>query len=228
MKRFFLHITFTIAIANAFSNRGKADLIINGNFEAGNSGFSVSNNYTQQQSGYHNPGHYGLISNPATAYSNGDVSFGDHTTGSGLMLFVDASTIASSAFWSEIITVTPNTYYLFSGFATASVSASPPNIRLLVNSTSVGPDYNVNGSVPGNWQNFKETFSSGGNSTIVLSLFDTNTTQSGNDFAIDDLSLNPTASVPEPNPLVLAVAAALIVFASVSLRQKATHRRPVT
>ena len=193
-------------VALALSSTAGADVIVNGNFEAGNTGFSASSDYRYQTSGQTGPGAYGVVDNPGTAYANGFASFGDHTTGHGLMLFVDAATVANSPFWSETVTVTPNTQYTFSGWATAADNSSPPVIELVVGSTAVGQAFNVDATNPGQWQNFTDAFNSGASTTLTVSLVDLNTGGFGNDFAVDDLSLSPAAAaVPEPGVLGVAL-----------------------
>src|SRR5581483_2374917 len=102
------------------------NLITNGDFSAGNTGFTSQ--YTYITGGFTGPGQYGVITNPGTAFTNGFASFGDHTTGTGKMLFADG-TSAASAFWSQTVAVAPNTAYSFSLWATPAYPQNPPTLR---------------------------------------------------------------------------------------------------
>jgi hypothetical protein len=72
-------LALTLPLAGAMAQ----DLIVNGNFEAGNTGFSNDYNYspTDMQSART----YCVVANPASVHGSW-ASFGDHTTSSGLML----------------------------------------------------------------------------------------------------------------------------------------------
>jgi hypothetical protein len=82
------------------------NLLVNGDFSSGNTGFTSG--YTHVPDGvFTAPGDYGVITNPATAFTNGFASFGDHTTGTGLMMFGDG-TGGQTPFWSEVATTSPS------------------------------------------------------------------------------------------------------------------------
>jgi hypothetical protein len=186
----------------------RASLITNGDFEAGNAGFAVSSAYQYSATTDQGPGDYGVITNP-NAYGSGFFSIGDHTSGSGKMLFIDAAASSDppAVFWSETINVSPNTNYVFSGFAREV--GSYPNaalIRASDGTSTIGPDFQLSlGSATGSWESFSETFNSGAESSILLTLSDANTNAlAGNDFVIDDLSV--VQQVPEPSSAALALA----------------------
>jgi hypothetical protein len=226
MKRSFGLSLLVVALfaALAMSNVAQADLLINGNFEAGNTGFNASSAYTYSGTTDVGPGDYGVISNPSSVGS-GFFSIGDHTTGSGLMLFVDAAPASNpfAAFWAETIAVTPNTNYTLTGYG-REVGSYPNSgtIRLILGTTAAGSDFSLpNGSPSGSWQQFSDNFSSGPNTSVALSLVDANPSASlGNDFVVDDLSLTPSA-VPEPASLSLMAAASLPLF----VRRRRASRR---
>jgi hypothetical protein len=217
---FYLRTTLSTLLGiGLLSSAASANFLVNGDFSAGNTGFTTSPNYTFESGGRSTPDHYSVISNPATAFTNGYPSFGDHTTGTGLMLFVDGSPIPSSAFWSQTVTLAANTDYTFSGFIRVVSSMSPPIIQLFGNSVALGSAFATQQQTT-SWQSFTESFNSGANTSITFNLVDTNLLGRGNDFAIDDLSLVTTASVPEPGSIFLASLGMSVAFAVARSRRR--------
>ena len=202
-----------MAAALLSGTTARGGFLVNGDFEAGNVGFTASPAYTYSETTA-GPGHIGVIRNPQAVFG-GFLPIGDHTTGSGLMLLVDAATYSGPppSFWMETVAVTPNASYTFSGFA-REVSTDPNTamLRFLVGATAIGPDFTLQpASQNGSWQQFSGTFNTGSSTSITLSLADASpNTAAGNDFVVDDLTLN-TAAVPEPGSLVLAGIGAVVM-----------------
>jgi hypothetical protein len=193
-----------------FGVGAEAQMIVNGDFSAGNTGFSSQYVYTPNgtQTG---PGDYGLTSNPSTGFTNGYYNYGDHTSGSGLMLLVDGGAPGSYA-WGESIAVSPSTTYTFTGWVadadTSANSSNPGVLGLFVDGTQVvGSSFTVSSTMPGVWQEWTASLTTGpGDSSIALSIQDLNPTDTvaGNDFSLDDLSLSPPpATTPEPASMLL-------------------------
>jgi hypothetical protein len=193
------------------------NLLINGDFSAGNTGFTSG--YTLVPNGtFTRLGDYGVINNPATAFTNGYASFGDHTTGTGLMMFGDG-TSGTTPFWTETVTVSPDTSYTFTGWATAATTNNPAILRLTANGTPIGTDFPINATTPGLWQEFSDSLKTGSTTSLTLTISDVNPTPlvRGNDFAIDDLFFG--TAVPEPSSLTLAVVGTLGIIISTRLRR---------
>src|SRR3972149_1171431 len=94
-----------------------ASLLVNGDFEQGNTGFSSGHTYSP---GIQDPnggsGEYTITTNPTLWNLDQAVaSYGDHTTGSGLMMAINGATSVMSA-WGETVAVVPSTTYQFSGW----------------------------------------------------------------------------------------------------------------
>src|SRR5262249_42549342 len=97
-----------------------ANLVLNGDFSSGNSGF-VSG-YTFISSGRSTtPGTYGIRTS-SQDFNAAYASFGDHTNASGNMMLVDGAGSSSLPVWSEEIPVLPNSVYDFSAWGTAADS----------------------------------------------------------------------------------------------------------
>ena len=210
-------LTMVMAILAALAlgvGTASANLITNGGFEAGNSGFTSTYLYFAEPgtpaSGYANPkaslydeGTYGVGDDPG-AYHQSWAHFGDHTTGTGNMMIVNGAVAGGGLFWSETIPITAFTDYSFSFWAASlfppgTVATAPATLRIYV--AGVNSFFNLSSTlIVGTWEQYATTFNSavGGNAT--LSLYDTNLTVSGNDFAIDDISAK---AVPEPTTMLL-------------------------
>jgi hypothetical protein len=167
-----------------------ANLVTNGGFESGNTGFSTGYTYGNVSG----PGAYWVGKNALQApgaykdWYNG----GDHTTGTGNMLVVNGANSATTPVWEEVVPVTPNTAYTFSywGAGVDHSSNSLPHLQLKINGSSVGSN-NIPKNSPdngGKWENFTFTWNSGSSTSADLALFDLNTETNWNDFALDDIS----------------------------------------
>jgi hypothetical protein len=181
--------------------------VINGNFSAGNTGFSTQ--YTFASPTDPGGGHYIVGSNPHT-WNSALSSFGDHTSGTGQMLIADGATSSNVQVWSESIAVAANTQYTFTFWAAScgndSGNGSDPSPATLVataNGTQVGSTFNAP-ATNGSWTEFSAVFNSSSSSNIPLTITDSNLVSTGNDFALDDISVAPT---PEPGGLVLTLGA---------------------
>jgi hypothetical protein len=181
-----------------------ANLVVNGNFESGNVGFTSG--YTYSPGSNTAAGEYTVTANP-NSWNGYFVMAGDHTTGSGLMLAANGSQTLGTVVWQSVpIAILSGTNYFFEAFVMNLYAASPPNLTFTV-SLDGGAELVLDTlSVPittGVWNGLSTSFASGGATTANLYLRNAQTAFSGNDFAIDDIFLdtqsivNPSA-VPEP------------------------------
>jgi hypothetical protein len=156
------------------------NLIINGDFNSGNTGFITD--YTT----YGGYGSYWIGTSPSWV-NNAWCSI----SGTNNIMFFDGMNNNTSArVWSQTVNVAPNTNYIFS-FRVLNIALSYPeipNLQIKINGISIGNQMISPTSCQ--WQipmNF--TWSSGSNTTAQIAIYDlTQVTSQGNDFAIDDLS----------------------------------------
>jgi hypothetical protein len=160
-------------------------LLVNGDFELGNTGFSSS--YTFSPGNLFPEGTYDVATNPQADNSNFSPC-GDHTTGTGNMMIVNGAVQPNMIVWSETVTVLPNRTYNFSGWATSVFPTSPAHLQFLVNINNVPIGELQLSSTTCQWQPFTASWFSGTSTTATLSIVDLNTDAFGNDFALDDLS----------------------------------------
>jgi hypothetical protein len=186
-----------LATALVVGAQTSPNLVINGDFESGNTGFTSGYTFGDDS----NPGGYTIGVNPSTATGAfGDwCNCGDHTSGTGKMMIVNGGGDATLPVWEETVSVTPSTEYTFSywGAEVDHDSSSLPHLELKINGAVIGsstfPEFSPDNG--GQWQNYKFTWKSGTSKTAALVLVDLNTDASWNDFALDDISFSAAAGV---------------------------------
>jgi hypothetical protein len=184
------------------------NLVINGDFENGNTGFSTRYAFGDVSG----PGTYNIGTNPSTAPdAYGDwCNCGDHTSGTGNMMIVNGANSVAWPVWEEVVHVTPSTEYTFSywGAEVDHDSNSLPHIAVRINGKVIGNSFFPRNSPDngGQWMNFTFTWNSGSSHTAELALVDLNTDTVFNDFAVDDISFaqasgsGGTASTGQDDP----------------------------
>jgi hypothetical protein len=178
------------------------ELIVNGDFEAGNSGFT--SDYLFSPGNIFPEGTYDILTSPSLSHGLA-AAYGDHTSGAGLMMAVNGSVTGGHTVWSQTVAVATGTDYDFSLWISAWFPAAPATLEFFFNGASIG-SFGVS-STTGLWENFTDTWSSGAATSLTIAIVDNNTIASGNDFSLDDISLTPVAppAVPEPSGLGLLV-----------------------
>ncbi|MEP2278177.1 Ig-like domain-containing protein, partial [Maribacter sp.] len=156
-----------------------------------------------------NDGDYAIATRANEPEGSWQADLGDHTTGSGYMMVVNAS-FDPGDFYNRTVAVSQNTTYKFSAWLVNANSegnqtfceSEPdgfilPNvkyeIRDLDNASAVIASYDT-GDIArtGNWQNYNFEFNTGTSTNIEVVLINNNTGGCGNDLALDDISLIPT------------------------------------
>jgi|GEM_PF-2513467 len=183
------------------------NLLTNGDFESGNTGFTTDLEFwpytiaTDPGMGDMGERKY-VVNTDCSSIHSAFASFYDHTmgTGSGLYLTGNASTSsATNIVWSQTVTVTAYTDYLFSFWLANVYAANPASLQLQVNGSDVGSAV-TNSSGSAAWQQFSISFNSGSSTSLTLDLRELTLAASGDDFGLDDLSLIVT---PAPLPVRL-------------------------
>lgn len=154
-----------------------ANMIYNGDFSNGNTGFTCE-------------GEYFVGPNPAFWYLQNMAACKDHTTGTGNMLMINGSQQLNVKVWSQTITVTPNTNYAFSAWLQNISTVNPARLQFSINDVPLGNMIEAN-STSCIWDQFYSAWNSGNQTTATISVVDMNQAFSGNDFALDDISFAP-------------------------------------
>lgn len=170
------------------------ELIINGDFEQGNVGFTSAYGYVNAATPL-NMVPEGIYTVDNDAHYHHNNFYGkDHTTGTGNFMIVNGSGSPVNI-WQQTVTVLPNTTYYFSAWAASLNNVAPyAQLQFNVNGTLVGTTAVLtagpsNTSTPLNWVRFYGTWTSGPAVTsAVVSIRDLQTALGGNDFGLDDIS----------------------------------------
>ncbi len=163
--------------------REGTNLVVNGDFSSGNTGFTTtylyrSNNTTE--------GEYFV--SPFPQNWNSALSACTQPDGSsGNMLLVNGLPEPNKLVWSQEINVNPNKSYDFSLLITALYPVNPALLQFSINNAIVGDSISAD-SQPCSWKQFNTTWNSGSNTKAIISIVNRNTAIQGNDFAIDNIS----------------------------------------
>lgn len=159
------------------------DLVVNGAFSKGNTGFYSDYEYDDAlgPDGVYSIG-YDPSSYHPTAYS-----IGDHTSGAGLMMLVNGSTVSDTVVWRETMTVVPNRIYELSFWLASWFPAVAAALRVSINGQQVGQEF-IAPLDTGRWVQCVTSWKSANTNVAVIQLIDQERAFGGNDFALDDFS----------------------------------------
>ena len=166
-----------------------SELIRNGNFEKGNRHFRSNypeglGSYLVTRNLYHSHqtqvGNIGLL--------------GDHTTGRVHVMAMDGATSAGKVNWEQTVKVLSNQEYNFSMYVAYWSQASPAIIEVMVNGREMG---NVDApSEFGECKRLNFKWLPELDRSAIVPIRNHNTNGDGNDFVIDDMSLQVTRLFP--------------------------------
>ncbi len=192
--------TLILNVANYTQN-----LVINGDFEAGNSGFTTG--YGPGTGGSFglltNPGTYAITTSPNLVHNNFGACSDLGTTGPGNMLVVNGSNVPNTTVWSQTIAVDPSTDYSFSAWVTSVENITQSNVAVLqffIDGVQIGPVFSPT-LLSCNWQQFIQPWNSGGNTSATISIV-AQVSSGNNDFAIDNITFNTVC--PQSDTIVIS------------------------
>lgn len=201
--RGFLFLASLLAMPAAASN-----LVVNGDFEAGNSGFNSSYSFVDSS-----------LTNSASMYPEGAYTVGSNANayhnqwasvpglgGSGNYLIVNGATTPTVVWEQTVSGVAAGTSYFFEAFA-ANVCCAP-GVGIGTPSTitfQAIQDGSVStlrtfttSTMPGLWQGFSNRFVAASAAPVTLRLINASTEFGGNDFGVDRINFSVNSAVPEP------------------------------
>ena len=169
-----------------------AESVINSNFDQGNVGFT--SDYTFSDNLYPE-GTYSVGSNAGSFHPD---FIGTGHGGSGNFMIINGSTNPNTNVWTEQITVVPNTYYAFSTWVcTVSAAGDVAQLQFSINGNQLGEVFSAP-PYTGQWLQFYELWYSGNNTAATITILNQNTSGSGNDFGLDDISFCELVLVGAP------------------------------
>jgi hypothetical protein len=177
--------TYTVQVVDPADN-----LIVNGDFESGNSGFTSDYTYVASGGGF---GTYSVLTDASTKWVGFD-NCDDVTPGlggAGSMMVVDGADVAGEEVWSQTITVVANMDYAFStlisninpDFSHGEVLA---DLSFSINGVQIGSNIVPSVATCG-WDELSTTWNSGGSTVATISILNNNLVPQGNDFALDEI-----------------------------------------
>jgi subtilisin-like proprotein convertase family protein len=188
------------------------ELVTNGDFSSGNTGFTTplsgTNQYTYKAdlTGVNNElnpeGLYGIGTNANNYHSN---FWGvDHTSGAGNFMIVNGFPgTPQPVVWQQVKTVVPNTDYYFSAYAISlNTAGNYANLQFSINGTTFGTNAQLTsgtGSDSNPWKpedRFYGMWNSGSATSAIIQIVDLQTAPNGNDFGLDDISFGTLAPLP--------------------------------
>lgn len=200
-------------------------LIPNGDFEAGNTGFTSQYDLATPPFTMQPESTYTVGTNPLDVHSLW-FSMGDHTTGTGNMLIANGSSDTTKVVWqADGISVLDGTAYFFEAWvanvccnANYNGPISPAQLtfewKLSSSSTWNSLGSKTTNPTPGVWEGLSPATFTPGAGQVDLRLVNANSDYSGNDFAIDDITLETRSKVnptPEPSSVLMGLAGVVAI-----------------
>lgn len=165
-----------------------SNLVVNGDFEAGNSGFTSDYTYLADMPGFQelDEGEYSVLPNPYDVHG-GFTPCVDHTSGGGNMMVINGAADFQNV-WCQEIEVSPDSWYNVAAWVASVHPTSPAILQFSINGNNIGPVVNAP-FFPCVWTPFNGQWYSGSSTTATMCILNQNTTLLGNDFALDDISM---------------------------------------
>jgi len=184
--------SYTVTLTDNVCSSNGVELVTNGDFSGGNTGFSSGYVFTPPPN--IGEGQYWVATGPQTGSWNGGMfSNGDHSTGIGNYMMVNGAGTPGSNVWCQTVPVTANTNYNFSTWVSSLNNSSPALLQFSINGVPLGSTFNAPATW-GSWQQFAASWNSGGNTTANICIVNQNTSLGGNDFGLDDISFQGCTS----------------------------------
>jgi len=167
------------------------NVIANGDFSQGNTGFTTEYNYDPN---LYPEGNYYIGTNPNDYHAN--FSPCSDQSGDGNMMILNGDPSPNQEVWCQTIAVNSNTDYVFSTWLTSVHPANPAVLQFSVNGVLLGNPFPATATTC-EWNQFYEVWNSGTNTVIEICIVNQNTIANGNDFAIDGIFFSPLCSATD-------------------------------
>ncbi|MBC8063512.1 MAG: hypothetical protein H7Y17_01680 [Chlorobia bacterium] len=167
------------------------NLVYNGDFSLGVKGFTTHYSFSED---IYKEGTY-VVGDDPKKHHGGGFSMGDHTSGKGRMMIVNGGSFANDSIWEARVKVAAGLTYEFTGWAASwsmnphdgtATDLTPGRFQIYIDGKPTGAVYKVDAK-GGHWGKFTIPWKSDGARSVDIKIVNTNTSELGNDFAIDDL-----------------------------------------
>jgi hypothetical protein len=213
---------FILALAASALSLSAANLVVNPNFDLGNTGFTSQYQFVPAPGtgvNMYPEDRYAIGTNPFE-YHNFWVSAPDHTTGTGNMFLANGSPNVGDIVYSTTVTGMVNgANYFFEAYAmNICCNVVLPGTTFSANLTfQVIPTDGTNAGTPfildtllvntpaGSWQALTSNWlNTGGATSATIRVLNAQSGAQGNDFALDDINFSTESQiVPEPSTYAL-------------------------
>lgn len=173
------------------------NLVVNGDFEQGNTGFITDYTYTSQY--IDDPGEYAVDNDVSNHYNNQGSTTSMLGQGhSGKYMMVNGSGNENDIVWQETIEVPSYSTFTFSVWVAHLWKSTGDTykawLKVFINGEPLNDDPFINdcssASQRPNWKEFTAEWNSGNSTTATITIKDINPSEeAGNDFGLDDISL---------------------------------------
>lgn len=182
-------------IFTAFGSTPGPNLIVNGDFESGDSGFTTD--YYSGMAGctptnwgfLECEGAYDVISNPQDGHTN----FDDCAPCEGGLQMVVNGAASFQQIWCQTVDVEINAKYLFSAQAQSVNPGSPALLQFSIDGNDIGNVLGLSSSTC-SCESIEEYWVSDQTGSVEICVLNQNTAAGGNDFALDDIKFQPLCS----------------------------------
>lgn len=176
----------SLAACIAAASPCAANLITNGDFEAGNTGFTSSFTYVNvSTSPWVNQ--YGVTTSSFAWTQYWSYIAGDHTTGQGKFLIADIGSTATV--WQQTVAVSAGTDYTMSAWLATWSAHTPATLAVEINGQVAGTWSAPAAGVA--WTQRSLNWNSGSATSATIRFYATQVFQPGDDVGIDDIVLVP-------------------------------------
>jgi gliding motility-associated-like protein len=190
-------------VARAIGAATGPNLIQNPGFTDGNVGFTSDYPFV---TAINTQGRYGVSTSAARLNGRFFADCPDHTSGTGQMMIVDGSPVASERVWCQTVAVTANQEYAFSAWLTSVNPNNPARLQFSINGRAIGGVFTAGNEVC-DWRQFYATWNAGAATEAEICIVNQNTNPQGNDFALDDFAFFELEEVLLDSTLVFLPAA---------------------
>ena len=176
--------TFVLTVVDSAPSK---NLLQNGDFEQGNTGFISQYRYSKGAVNYSQT--YDIVTDPVKAGmgNSGWASYGDHTTGKGMMMVLTGSPTEGQVAWSQTLDVTPNGKYQFSLWVSSWLTTNPGTLEIRLNGVSMNKLQSP--GTTGKWQQVTVDWNAGASKTLKIEILNKTPSYMGSHIALDDISL---------------------------------------